>query len=962
MDIIERKAIDPEGSIGSLYDASIDSLEDLPRIPIDSIKNQSQLSKKCFIKRGDEIQSENLLQFVGFDDQLRLSLLSDIVPPRGIGSMITYPYLIDEYTRLFYYSSTTQQTSFIDPINNIQQLINQSRVTHIITQIHSGIEIIVIIRLTNDHTDLIDNILNHISQSLYQENKLTEQYSLDQILSTYVYSNIPSLTEQKTIIDVYQSIISVKDKYDTHRPLNYILHPIKQFYPKHQSIFIPIEYNISHKIEEHLLRLTIPNKIWSTIIDTNTSDILNKYLKQQLNQQQQQLNTFTKQYQHENKRFQHFIINIRQGKYSKENQFKEILSDKIETTLIDNIDHFNYYLNNFKTKAQFITELNKRGFNYSNANEYNIQQGDDQINIQKKIIQDNKQRFICSNDFLNQNNWSTLNQLLTQMDNEKLRNKDLNLIYLDFSYSTFELDHIKRFPSNANIEQNKPLISTNQQSTYLSFQTLPKDKTINILLLGKSRVGKSTLINTFANYIKSKQNGSIIEIIISFMSLIDNEFERHFVRIGQYDSNEDYLNPEQSITQKCKSYIFQLTDGQKIRFIDTPGFCDQHQQRQDQLNMQRILSRLNHLTHLNAICILIDSNDNNINSLNIYLKELFNYLGNDAIQNTLFCFTKTLQNPINFQERNHQLELMIKSIPINNISINQENTFHFDSTFFIQSARERYLTPVGNYQNEIIKESLQITNNGWKRLLNHLQTNLQPYLIHQGLQYLEYLRLEIKQIIRPILETITNIIRNRILWKTESSSFSIHLQPKPISHHFSTCDSCVKTFYQCGHFWIIYDSLHQYYDKCLTCSCHLDQHKPIDYRLEYIYSDNPSNYRSNQMSNYLEKLIDGIIYFGHFLKDTTHISDNDQILSYLNRIIQQETLIIQNKSPNIFNWKLRNQLVKLKYDYQYRISRMRQTDHHHDIIFIDKLIDSIQQIPFVRDQINVNNQIQEINV
>jgi len=116
------------------------------------------------------------------------------------------------------------------------------------------------------------------------------------------------------------------------------------------------------------------------------------------------------------------------------------------------------------------------------------------------------------------------------------------------------------------------------------------------------------------------------------------------------------------------------------------------------------------------------------------------------------------------------------------------------------------------------------------------------------------------------------------------------------------------------------------------------------------------------MSNYLDELIDGIVHFDHYLEDTTHMSNNQPFLCYLNRIIDEEKFIIQNKSSHYFNLKLYDQLVNLKDDYQYRISTIKQKDHHDDIIFIDKLIYSIQQIPFVRDQLNVDNQIQETNL
>ncbi|CAF5139853.1 unnamed protein product, partial [Rotaria sp. Silwood1] len=140
------------------------------------------------------------------------------------------------------------------------------------------------------------------------------------------------------------------------------------------------------------------------------------------------------------------------------------------------------------------------------------------------------------------------------------------------------------------------------------------DETINIVLLGETGVGKSTFINAFANYLtfntleEAEAGQSVVLIPVSFMITVGDNFEEHIVKFGGVDdsNNEDFDHPGHSVTQHCKSYIFNLNDSdqRKLCIIDTPGFGDTRGIEQDDLNMEHILEYVNNLTHINAICFL----------------------------------------------------------------------------------------------------------------------------------------------------------------------------------------------------------------------------------------------------------------------------------------------------------------------------------------------------------------------
>ncbi|CAF2147784.1 unnamed protein product [Rotaria magnacalcarata] len=123
-------------------------------------------------------------------------------------------------------------------------------------------------------------------------------------------------------------------------------------------------------------------------------------------------------------------------------------------------------------------------------------------------------------------------------------------------------------------------------------------KYISILLVGESGVGKSTFINAFANYLtfstlnQAQFNQPIVVIQVSFLMTVNDNFDEQLVKFGDTDSNEDHSNSGQSVTQQCKSYVFNFSRGKLLRIIDTPGFGDTRGDTQDEHNMEAILISL----------------------------------------------------------------------------------------------------------------------------------------------------------------------------------------------------------------------------------------------------------------------------------------------------------------------------------------------------------------------------------
>ena len=119
--------------------------------------------------------------------------------------------------------------------------------------------------------------------------------------------------------------------------------------------------------------------------------------------------------------------------------------------------------------------------------------------------------------------------------------------------------------------------------------------------------------------------------------MTDENFEERIIRFGS-DDNEDHT-PGQSVTQSCRSYLFQL--GQFcVRLIDTPGMGDTRGVEQDRWNFTNILDFISQYDELHCICILLKPNNSRLTLIfEFCIKQLLNNLQKSASNNIVFLFT-----------------------------------------------------------------------------------------------------------------------------------------------------------------------------------------------------------------------------------------------------------------------------------------------------------------------------------
>ncbi|CAF1138507.1 unnamed protein product [Rotaria sp. Silwood1] len=87
-------------------------------------------------------------------------------------------------------------------------------------------------------------------------------------------------------------------------------------------------------------------------------------------------------------------------------------------------------------------------------------------------------------------------------------------------------------------------------------------------------------------------------------------------------------------------YVLDFNNRLRLHLIDTPDIGDVRGIHQDVKIMDQMLTDINNLCHLNAICLLLKSN---ASRLNVFCRSCVNqlliYLTSIGYNNIIFCFT-----------------------------------------------------------------------------------------------------------------------------------------------------------------------------------------------------------------------------------------------------------------------------------------------------------------------------------
>nr|CAH7759272.1 unnamed protein product [Callosobruchus chinensis] len=306
-----------------------------------------------------------------------------------------------------------------------------------------------------------------------------------------------------------------------------------------------------------------------------------------------------------------------------------------------------------------------------------------------------------------------------------------------------------------------------------------EDKNINILLLGTTGVGKSTFINSIANYLTfdsfevAKEHTLSVLIPCTF-KIRDKDQEEQTIKVGDEDENETQTVGD-SATQDVKTYVFPIKGGKyMIRLIDTPGMGDTRGIDQDNSNSESILSYIGKLKHLHAICYLLKSNETRCTVFFEYcVTQIFSRLDKSATDNLVFIFTNTRGTDYTPGDSISILQKVVEDIakrpPYVRVATNK-NIFCFENEAFkYLAALQKKIKFSKQHEKNVRASWAASTEQCWK-LINYITGNgkeippLKPHLV-QNTQAINEARRMITYLSKPLADIAQLIHHN--MWVLE---------------------------------------------------------------------------------------------------------------------------------------------------------------------------------------------------
>ena len=485
---------------------------------------------------------------------------------------------------------------------------------------------------------------------------------------------------------------------------------------------------------------------------------------------------------------------------------------------------------------------------------------------------------------------------------------------------------------------------------------------MNVVFLGETGVGKSTFINAFVNYLtfdtldEAEKGNTIAVIPASFLTTLGDDFKEVTVHIGEPDLNEDYSQPGASVTQQCKSYIIPLRDDLHIRLIDTPGMGDTRGIDQDMKNIDHILSYINNLTHLNAVCFLLKPNKSRTDIFfRSCLQQIFTYLTPKAYENISFCFTNTRSTFYAPGDTAPILHRSLRDQQLTAIPFKNTNTFCFDSESF------RYLATIkqGITHDSIPKEEFV---KSWTksvkesvRLLEFIQKR-ERYDLQQWLSP-RRTALNIIMFARPLMEKLRSMIYNIILDRNNI------VDRRVIYHCTSTktklCSQCATMkFAQVGLFRICQHGPERKNNET-NCQCPADEKCfLIESLVKYEYLSEPTQPKTKELENELYHYLWNCDQLYYFLRKDQQRSWSDPFDPVLEEFIQEEKRITKDIKNGIdFNKEVYQLLTEMREWHKTNTQELEKQNKRLSLDAINKMMEKLTSTSDVKEHIECVKEI-----
>ncbi|CAF4015747.1 unnamed protein product [Rotaria sp. Silwood1] len=950
--IIERNAICISGQLGSLYDASSETF--LNCCSFKKLDNsQYQPNFTLHISRGKEDNNTiSFLKKINFNDALLQSILFGLVTPSGVSSFVNYNHSINENTLFLYYSygHTTQKLNVtaMKADKAISLPSNSNNATHMVTEIIYGFEILCVIHgLTMKSIDTIEKLLHKIWSRVPSDNKsfeLTgdEQHQINELHDVTIYGSETCINNSNasSFLTVLTHLQEWHKNSSFYHPILYRMCSLEWLYEGRSFLKLCLLSNDDNSYIEQIgliimqtdHKLKNLQQMYKSRPKNDDNLISDKWLEDT----PERLGILFSIYDEYRTKLQSKLVDIRRGTGKLTDINSEISEERYSSLKAIAINTFRDELEQWLTKHQLIKKLQDGNITYFNINIFQgsnhlfttIQYIDEVINTHFSKEYGHVVLWYSS-DRLKRENSDEWERLYTQIIEKRQKsNEQISLIYVDFSHCQYKLTEYRvrdlslGLPSKTQNKNRRGhrLPEPSQEITSLPSSLPSKTKTssvteLNVLLMGETGVGKSTFINAFVNYLsfdtleQAEQNKPIVLIPVSFLLTIGNQFNEFTVKLGNIDSNENHEHQGQSVTQECKSYVFNLNEQLRLRLIDTPGMGDTRGFSQDEKNIDHIITYINNLSHLNAISTFFAPGD-----------------------------TGPLLQEIIVQE--YRNEILFK----------KNNTFCFDSESFRYLAARKCNV---DFDEFIQQESI----NSWKtsvtesvRLLKFI-LRCKPYYLNDE-QSVRKAALDIRMLSRPLMETLRSILYNWKLCETGYTTHKIILNSNSVTSKL--CTKCVeRKMVTVEHFHKIeYESKKR--KTAQDCLCSIDEeHFLIEHIVKYELISEAMDQSCNQLENRFSDLLLKCDKLAHFLRQKELSTSNDPFALVLEKFFEEQQQICQ--TPNIdhtMNKKILDSLQSIKKMRMENQQKLLDSDENYSLSKLYQLVNQLKHIPDVEKQIN----------
>lgn len=380
MDILQRRAVDHNGLLGSFYDIVSDRIAGLTQQ--DLTPNLKLVERStCTIFHGE--QSADLVDYLkkmNYDDGIRQSLVFGVIQPCGVSSFLTYDQEINEYTRFLYYSYTSrvvESNSTSGAKGSVLSNTYQSNVTYRIVGVEYGFELLYVMQIRDRQScKQVDTLLDMAKQDLEATGKnfkfVNEQMKqIYQIVDVTTYTSKYGVRKMPTD-DVFTEIEAYIRETRSHIPLIYQLKVMNR--ETNSSAIVtnmttPDMISSIGKLESFMKEINISKRKLKQIVTKCSQEdcktVLKKQWEQLFHDYQKLINTYDTFFE-ESKQT---VLKLRRGP-CKSNEIDRILSNVHYKDLKTKLDTLHQAMENHLFKKALVLTLRKYDIQYKDISEF----------------------------------------------------------------------------------------------------------------------------------------------------------------------------------------------------------------------------------------------------------------------------------------------------------------------------------------------------------------------------------------------------------------------------------------------------------------------------------------------------------------------------------------------------------------------------------------------------------------